>query len=688
MTAEKEYWFRHNYRRNLLDMHISDSDEAFLTRFDAAAYADALKEAGVQAAMVKAKSHTGLCYWPAGIGRMHRGLGGKDLFGATVRECHQRGIAVIAYYSQIFDNWAYDAYPEWRLVCPDGKSFRDYRGMGWFRSGRYGIMCPNQPGYRDYVKKNLAELCERYDFEGIFLDMTFWPGICVCPVCREKYRRETGAGIPETVDFNDPSFLRFQARREEWLWEFAEEMRSAVKAARADVTVEHQFSMITSPWVNASTELLADAVDYCGGDYYGGYLQQTFINKYYRSVSPALPFVYHTSRCEPELRYHTTTKTEEQLILHVITALIHDGAFLLVDAIDPDGRFNEKVYRGLMKKVYAVTKPFEEYAGGRPLADAAILFPSRAKYDPREGPFAISCDPYGGDEYLSAKLKMAGILRESHIPFDVIPSRRLSSPGCRLLILSFVPRLSDEEMERIGQFVRDGGKLYVSGPVGHPLLEEMLGIRCGGWTDERFTYMTPAFEGALPGFDGTSPLTVDGPQLNAELRTEDACVEAVQTLPWVRSGTEQFAAIHSDPPGRPGTAPAVVRRKVGKGEVLWTAACLEKERPYMSRLAVRHLIRSLKGEGDLECEAPGRVEVLRWVKEGREYLAFVNEQEEMPVSPACDITLSLKGEKKRLRELPAGGILSGRSVDGRTYFEIDRVRLFRIFHVLGPDEND
>ena len=302
MTAEKEYWFRHNYRRNLLDMHISDSDEAFLTRFDPAAYADALKEAGVQAAMVKAKSHTGLCYWPAGIGRMHRGLGGKDLFGATVRECHQRGIAVIAYYSQIFDNWAYDAYPEWRLVCPDGKSFRDYRGMGWFRSGRYGIMCPNQPGYRDYVKKNLAELCERYDFEGIFLDMTFWPGICVCPVCREKYRRETGAGIPETVDFNDPSFLRFQARREEWLWEFAEEMRSAVKAARADVTVEHQFSMITSPWVNASTELLADSVDYCGGDYYGGYLQQTFINKYYRSVSPALPFVYHTSRCEPELR--------------------------------------------------------------------------------------------------------------------------------------------------------------------------------------------------------------------------------------------------------------------------------------------------------------------------------------------------------------------------------------------------
>ena len=70
MTAEKEYWFRHNYRRNLLDMHISDSDEAFLTRFDPAAYADALKEAGVQAAVVKAKSHTGLCYWPAGIGRM------------------------------------------------------------------------------------------------------------------------------------------------------------------------------------------------------------------------------------------------------------------------------------------------------------------------------------------------------------------------------------------------------------------------------------------------------------------------------------------------------------------------------------------------------------------------------------------------------------------------------------------
>ena len=82
------------------------------------------------------------------------------------------------------------------------------------------------------------------------------------------------------------------------------------------------------------------------------FLQQSFINKYYKNVSPNLPFIYHTSRCDPELKYHTTTKTQEELLLHVITALVHNGAFLLVDAINPDGSIVPEVYHDIMKGIY------------------------------------------------------------------------------------------------------------------------------------------------------------------------------------------------------------------------------------------------------------------------------------------------------------------------------------------------
>ena len=76
-------WIKGNYRRNLMDMHIDDWNPEFLSKINVKEYVEALKDAGVQAAMVKGKPHTGLCYYPTKVGRMHRGLKGYDFFGDT-----------------------------------------------------------------------------------------------------------------------------------------------------------------------------------------------------------------------------------------------------------------------------------------------------------------------------------------------------------------------------------------------------------------------------------------------------------------------------------------------------------------------------------------------------------------------------------------------------------------------------
>lgn len=77
-------WFEKNYRRNLMDMHIDDSDPESLSKIDIDEYVEALKSAGVQAAMVKGRPHTGLAYYPTNYGRMHRGLKGFDFFGNMI----------------------------------------------------------------------------------------------------------------------------------------------------------------------------------------------------------------------------------------------------------------------------------------------------------------------------------------------------------------------------------------------------------------------------------------------------------------------------------------------------------------------------------------------------------------------------------------------------------------------------
>ncbi|MEK6795770.1 MAG: alpha-L-fucosidase [Spirochaetota bacterium] len=88
-------WFKKNYRRVFLDMHIDDWNEEFLSKLDPKAVVDTIKTCGAQQIVVKAKPHTGLCYWPASVGRMHTGLKGRDYVGEMIELCHANGIAAM-----------------------------------------------------------------------------------------------------------------------------------------------------------------------------------------------------------------------------------------------------------------------------------------------------------------------------------------------------------------------------------------------------------------------------------------------------------------------------------------------------------------------------------------------------------------------------------------------------------------
>ncbi len=677
-------WIKGNYRRNLLDMHIDDWNPEFLSKVNVDEYVEALKAAGVQAAMVKGRPHTGLANYPTKIGRMHKGLQGYDYFGEMVKKCHENGIAVIAYFSQIFDNWAYEEHPSWRLVTAEGKNMREYRGGDNFKTGRYGIVCPNNQEYRAYVKDCLTEMNTLYDFEGMFLDMTFFPEVCYCSSCRERYKKETGKELPRRVNWKDKEWLSFVAIRDEWMAEYANFATSCVKKIKPEVTIEHQFSRITGSWIDGCSELLADAVDYCGGDYYGGMLQQTFINKYYKNVSPNLPFVYHTSRCEPELVYHTTTKTEEQLLLHAITALLHNGAFLLVDAINPDGTIVPEVYHDLMKKVFDKTRPYEQYVNGNLHHNAAIWFGTHAKYDPKEQECEIMDKIFWPDYYMGAPVAAASILRENNVAFEVIGTRNIKKETAPVMILSHVAAIRDEEMDEIEDYIKRGGSLYISGPIGNKRLQDMLGLRVLGMTEHDFTYMSPTDAGKeiFEGFSALSPLTVPMPQVMAGITDQDdITVLATRTVPYTLTNTDEFSAIHSNPPGVYTDSPSLILKDVGKGKVVWSAAPIEMARPYMSRQVFLRIIQSLMGEPVLKSNAPKFVEVLFWEKDGKEYLAVVNEQEESPIAPMYDITVEVKRTGKKAVLLPSGEELKTEMVDESTM----RIYLpkLEVFHVIG-----
>ena len=678
-------WIKGNYRRNLMDMHIDDWNPEFLSKINVKEYVEALKDAGIQAAMVKGKPHTGLCNYPTKVGRMHRGLKGYDFLGDMVKTCHENGIAVIAYFTQIFDNWAYEEHPSWRVVTAEGKTFREYRHGEDFKSGRYGIVCPNNQEYREYVKACLTEMNTLYDFEGMFLDMTFFPEVCYCASCRERYKKETGKELPRKIDWKDQDWLDFVYRRDLWMADYANFATACVKAVKPHVTIEHQFSRITGGWVDGSSELLTEAIDYCGGDYYGGFLQQTFINKYYKNVSPNLPFVYHTSRCDPELAYHTTTKTEEELMLHVITALVHNGAFLLVDAINPDGSIVPEVYHGLMKNIYAKTMPYEKYISENFHHNASIWFATHAKYNPYENCEDMMEKKIHPDLYMEGPVAAASIMRENNIPFEVIGTKNIKNETADVMILSHVAAIREEEMDLIEEYVARGGNLYVSGPVGNPRLEKMMGIKITGRTEHKFTYMRPTEAGMdiFKGFGSLAPLTVPMAQMIAEItEPEGLTVLATRTLPYTLTDTEDFAAIHSNPPGIYTEEPCMILKDTGKGKIIWSASPIEMSRPYMSRQVFSRIIQSLIKEPAYVSNAPKFVEVIGWEKDGEDYFAIINEQEESPVVPMHDIYIDVKKPDKKAVLLPDETELETEVIGDTLRIHLPKVEIFQMIKLV------
>jgi hypothetical protein len=367
-------WFETCYRRNLTDMHIDAWDEEFLSKFDAVKYFNNLKKAKIAGPMIYTHSHVGWCNWPSKSGAMHPLWKGENKIGQLFELCNREGMDVIAYYSLIYNNWAYEHHPHWRMIEVDGLPSR---GGGAEKPekeamlgghGRYGVVCPNNEAYRAFLKEQFEELVEQYQFKGIFLEKAFWPMISNCPSCRNRFNKETGKNLPEIVDWTNQDWLVFQNARERWMSDFTAYATKELKNLRPELAIEHQYSPATHPWTFGIRSSASDASDYVGGDLYGGFDQQSFCCKLYYGMTAAQPFEYMTSRCDPSLLDHTTSKSLEMMKLHAYLTYAHHGAFLVIDAIDPRGTLNEQAYTTL-GEMFGETMKYEPFFTGKLTAD-------------------------------------------------------------------------------------------------------------------------------------------------------------------------------------------------------------------------------------------------------------------------------------------------------------------------------
>jgi hypothetical protein len=570
-------WPEGAYRRLLVDTHIPDWDPALLARFDASEYVATVANAGFQSLMQYAKSHVGLCLWRTNVGPLHANMKGRDYFGEVMQECRRRGLHTVAYYSLIFDIWAFDHYPEWRILPENG--------YDRILEGRPGVVCPNSP-YRERALAELRELVGNYDFEGIFLDMTFWPYVCYCPHCSERFRKEYNAEPPRIVNWDDQIWRKFQKARQQWLLDFAMLVTKTIKEVRP-VTVTHQYSTIFANWRLGVPLELRDACDFVGGDFYGGPTQYSLVCKAYDGLTARRPFEFDTSRTI-NLNDFETTKSFKELLTSSCVATLHSAANLIIDSFNPNGTLNPEVYKFLGQQ-NAKRAPYESFLGGDMLADVAIYYDKESMYDPAENGVHVA-EAKGQAPHLSGVTGAARILRQAHIPYGLVTNANLDKLGnFRAVMVPNVLEMTVEQAAQFREFVRKGGVLYASGPTSldrfHPagarlLLEDVLGMRYKGTLGTAWTYLSPQDSELKQSIWPQGAISFPGQMIQAEALPE-AQVLATVTLPFVDPKVGncinvRFAQIWNNPPAlRVGADPGIVIHPFGQGKAIWLAAPIE-----------------------------------------------------------------------------------------------------------------
>lgn len=651
------------YRRFLLDLHVPDWDPRFLSEFDPDRFLDLVVASGAVTVTIPSNGHHGLAFYPSQAGPVHGGPGAAGILPRLLDGAAQRGLNRVVYHCLLYVDWYWDHHPEARITLADG-SRRKVVMPTPANPTRFSVCCPNNAAYRDFARAQLAEL-SAYEFDGMNLDMMFWPAVCYCATCRARGRDELGAELPETVDWLDPTWVGFAAARRRWLEEFIDEITAPLVTAHPHADITHQSQMYTQSWVWGGSAGLRKHTAWLSADLYRSTRELSFDFKLFAGLSRRRPFEQISTWNAPDIHEHVLTRSSDELGRLAALAVMHDAALTVIDQPDPDGTVNEAMYP-LLRPVFDRVQALEPDLGGDPVRDVNLYVSFESDFDFDIKPFPVIqtqqvIEPAsrvpGPHAHRPAARQAAVALLNAHVPFGVITRNDLTGlDPDSVLVLSNVTILDAVEVAAIDAFVERGGGVYASGTTS--LLDAQggvregfglgcLGVRHQERVGEPTTYLAPTPAGASHFSTATQrrPLTLLSPQEHVEA-LPGTDVLATVTHAWTDPRETRYASTITNPPGRPTDWPALTRRETGAGVAIYAAGVLEAGlRPDHADAFVSLVRALLRRPFTYSVEAPDCIEVTVLRKDpSTTTVHLLNLLDTRPAVPVRDVLVRLRGE--------------------------------------------
>ena len=640
----QEKWYKHSLRRNLIDMHIEDWNDEFLSKFDADDYFDNLVKAEIQSPMIYLQSHTGLCNFDTKVSETHKAFIKDNKIKTLVKKCVDAGMDVIGYYSLIYNTREQLKHPDWAMRYYDGRTFIELYQ-------RYGLCCPNNENYREFVKAQIKEMSEQFKgFKGMFYDMPFWPMPCHCDSCKKRYKEETGRDLPEKEDWNDDNFKLYIRKLQEWMGDFTSFVRKATNEIMPEVTVEFNYAgVLAFEGKCGSTELINENCEFAGGDLYGDLYNHSFCAKYYNEVTKNKPFEYMICRCDSNLQEHTASKTDSMLETEVMLTSFHHGANFVIDAINPDGTLDKRVYER-MGKIFDKSKAYEKFYEGSLTGDVATFFDSKAMFNSHRGYQA--CNKFSA-------INSCKTLIENHIPVNVLANGIVDRIyNYKTVIAGELEDFFPEYEAQFIDFVKKGGTLYLSGKSNKNLMKEFFNASFVKFTDESKTYIAPCkeYEKYFGEFNDFAPMPINYALPIFDVKDE-SMIKGTITLPYTNpTDYLHYASIHSNPPGIKTRFPAILETTYGKGKVIWCAGAIEQDERFCFKKVFVNIVKYLaNNDFTVKAELASNVELVTFKTENGyifNMIELVNVEERLKKDFV--ITFNSNSAPKNIVALPDG----------------------------------
>lgn len=170
------------FRQVHLDFHTSEIINNIGSHFSKEQFQSSLKLGCVDSITLFAKCHHGWAYHHSDANEMHPNLE-FDLLGSMIHAAHEINVNTPVYLSAGLDEKLARKHPEWLIRDEEDKT----TWVGDFMTPGYHRFCFNTP-YLDILIDQIKEVVERYDVDGIFLDIV---GVtpCYCQYCVAELRQ-------------------------------------------------------------------------------------------------------------------------------------------------------------------------------------------------------------------------------------------------------------------------------------------------------------------------------------------------------------------------------------------------------------------------------------------------------------------------------------------------------------------